>query len=73
MLSLLIQFVFIPFFLFIFSKVNCGGRAHKSGLKVNDEILAVNNFEVDKHPRTLARHTEEDDDKDKIEGKLNSF
>jgi hypothetical protein len=36
-----------------------------------DEILAVNNFEVDKHPRTLARHTDEDDDKDKIEGIIN--
>ncbi|RWS25173.1 hypothetical protein B4U80_06701 [Leptotrombidium deliense] len=43
----------------IISKVNCGGRAYKNGLKVNDEIVAVNNFEVDKHPLTLVRH--EDD------------
>lgn len=36
-------------------QVNCGGRAQKVGLKVNDEIMAVNNLDVDKHPLTLDR------------------
>ncbi|XP_075586619.1 uncharacterized protein LOC124489911 isoform X5 [Dermatophagoides farinae] len=37
------------------SKVNCGGRGHKGGLRVHDEIMAVNNFELDNHPLTLHR------------------
>ncbi|KAH9418143.1 hypothetical protein DERP_010695, partial [Dermatophagoides pteronyssinus] len=37
------------------SKVNCGGRGHKGGLRVHDEIMAVNNFELDNHPLTLIR------------------
>ena len=39
--------------------MNCGGRAHKNGLKVNDEIVAVNNLEIDNHPLTLARNVDE--------------
>ncbi|KAJ6222020.1 hypothetical protein RDWZM_000565 [Blomia tropicalis] len=35
--------------------VNCGGRGHKGGLRVHDEIIAVNNFELDNHPLTLHR------------------
>ncbi|UXI19766.1 uncharacterized protein NH340_JMT05709 [Sarcoptes scabiei] len=37
------------------SKVNCGGRGHKGGLRVHDEIMAVNNFELVNHPLTLHR------------------
>ncbi|XP_054167064.1 uncharacterized protein LOC128964485 isoform X6 [Oppia nitens] len=48
----------------IVSKINCGSRASKSGLRVHDEIIAVNNFEVDKHPPTLHRQTEEQDSKE---------
>uniref|UniRef100_T1JWL1 PDZ domain-containing protein n=1 Tax=Tetranychus urticae TaxID=32264 RepID=T1JWL1_TETUR len=48
----------------IISKVNCGGRAHKNGLKVNDEIVAVNNLEIDKHPLTLARNVDESSPED---------
>ncbi|RWS09394.1 hypothetical protein B4U79_04173 [Dinothrombium tinctorium] len=48
----------------IISKVNCGGRAFKSGLKVNDEIVAVNNFDVDKHPLTLMRQADDDAQQD---------
>jgi hypothetical protein len=44
--------------------VNCGGRGHRGGLKVHDEIIAVNNFDVDKHPLTLHRQTEEQDSKE---------
>lgn len=47
-----------------FDQINCGGRAYKSGLKVNDEILAVNNFEIDKHPLTLARPAEGEEEKE---------
>lgn len=36
-------------------QVNCGGRGHKGGLRVHDEIIAVNNFELDNHPLTLHR------------------
>lgn len=49
---------------FSFQQINCGGRAYKNGLKQNDIIIAVNNFEVDKHPRTLARHSDDEENKD---------
>lgn len=48
----------------IISKVNCGGRAQKSGIKVNDEIVAVNNLEIDKHPLTLVRKLDDQDPAD---------
>lgn len=35
-------------------KVNCGGRAAKVGLQVNDEIIGVNNLDIEKHPLTLG-------------------
>jgi len=46
--------------------VNCGGRAHKIGLKVNDEIVAVNNLEINKHPLTLVRNIDESDSASKL-------
>lgn len=46
----------------IISKINCGGRAYKNGLKQNDEIIAVNSLEINKHPLTLVRHTEDNKD-----------
>lgn len=48
----------------IISKVNCGGRAQKAGLKINDEIVAVNNLEIDKHPLTLVRNLDDSDPND---------
>lgn len=48
----------------IISKVNCGGRAQKCGLKVNDEIVAVNNLKIDKHPLTLVRKLDDSDPPD---------
>lgn len=41
----------------VVSKVNCGGRAAKIGLRIHDEIIAVNNLEVDKQPLTLNRES----------------
>lgn len=39
---------------FFTRKVNCGGRAAKVGLLVDDEIVGVNNLEIDNHPLTLG-------------------
>lgn len=46
----------------VVSKVNCGGRAAKIGLRVQDEIIAVNNLEVDKQPLTLNRESNNETD-----------
>ena len=51
------QLTLIIFFILI--KVNCGGRAYKNGLRVNYEILAVNNLEINKHPLTLIREIDQ--------------
>ena len=42
-------------------QVNCGGRAVKIGLKLHDEIIAVNNLEVDKQPLTLTLERQPND------------